>query len=85
MCIYVNIRVPVCLLSCSFNSTGTLIFIFAVTGTGALATELLYLFGYLFVVELLYHFQGVIIFLHGVEDEGCDHDFYFPLKQEVVL
>ena len=29
---------PVCLLSRSFKSTGTLIFIFAVTGTGALAT-----------------------------------------------
>ena len=33
-----NIRGPVCLLSCSFKSTGTLIFIFAVTGTGALTT-----------------------------------------------
>ena len=28
----------VCLLSCSFKSTGTLILIFAVTGTDALAT-----------------------------------------------
>ena len=29
-----------CLLSCSFKSIGTLILIFAVTGTGALATAL---------------------------------------------
>ena len=37
-CIEVNIRVSVCLLSYSFNFTGTLIFISAVTGAGALAT-----------------------------------------------
>ena len=34
-------KVPVCLLSCSFKSTGTLIFIFVITGTGALATAFL--------------------------------------------
>ena len=36
----VNIRVSVCLLGCNFKYTGTLIFISAVTGTGALATAL---------------------------------------------
>ena len=40
-CIKVNLRVPVCPLSCSFKSTGTLIFISAITGTGALATAFL--------------------------------------------
>ena len=38
---YLSIRVLVCLLSCSFKSIGTLIFIFAVTGTGVLATAFL--------------------------------------------
>ena len=34
----VNMRVSVYLLGCNFKFTGTLIFISAVTGTGALAT-----------------------------------------------
>ena len=38
--IEVNIRVPVCLPGCNFIFTGTLIFISAVTGNGALATAL---------------------------------------------
>ena len=33
-------RVSVCLLGCNFKFTGTLIFISAVTGTGALATAI---------------------------------------------
>ena len=37
---YVNIRLAVCPLICSFKSTGTLIFEFAITGTGALATAI---------------------------------------------
>ena len=37
-CIKVNIRLSVCLLSCSSNFTGTLIFISAITSVVALAT-----------------------------------------------
>ena len=39
-CIEINIKVSVCLLGCNVKFTGTLIFISAVTGTGALATAL---------------------------------------------
>ena len=37
-CNEINMRVSVSLLRCNFKFTGTLIFISAVTGTGALAT-----------------------------------------------
>ena len=43
-CIEVNIRVSVCLLGCNFKFTGSLIFISAVTGTGALATAVYLIF-----------------------------------------
>ena len=51
-------RVPVCPLSCSFKSTGTLIFVFAITGTGALATAFYFhlLFPSLFTTKHIVQF-----------------------------